>query len=93
MRNTKFNLEHIANMLIKTYLDDRREYDIETKEAKIRLKKAVLEDNIELNNETTSYDLEELMLEKYEKEYKEIQKIIKEKVDNMKITNSSLDWI
>lgn len=89
----KFNLNHVANMLIKTFLDDRKEYDIETEEAKIRLKKAVLEDNIDLNNETTSYDLEELMLEKYEDDYIELQKIIKEKVENMEINNKNLDWV
>lgn len=75
-----FNLNEIADEIIERFIEDRAEFDIEKEEAIEILKNAVLTENIDLNNDTTSYNLEELMLDEYEDEYNKLQKIIKEKV-------------
>lgn len=72
-------LNTIANEIIERYIEDRAEYDIEREQAIEMLKNAVINENIDLNNDTTSYDLEDIS----EEEYETLQKIIKEKVQNL----------
>lgn len=79
-----FNLNEIANEIIERFIEDRAEFDIEKEEAIEILKDAVLIENMDLNNDTTSYDLEELFYDNdYYDEYDKLQKIIKEKVYQM----------
>lgn len=87
----KFNLNKMANEIIERYIEDREEFDIEKEEAIKMLKKAVLEENMDLNNDTTSYDLEELMLDEYENEYNKLQKIIHSKVTNIDLNEERRD--
>lgn len=92
----KFNLNQIANEIIERAIEDGLEYyddcfdDNSRNEVIQNLKKSILEDNIDLNNDTTSYDLEELLNDEYEDEYNELQKIIHIKIDNYDLYK---DWI